>query len=244
MNIWLIKNLSISNNVDVANIIGGCGVLHAITGNPRYQKIAEATKPLIDFDECELPSKRQLWLAHLWFDWEFTQKAPESDEDTSPTENNLKAIFAQNGYVTFDPDHRVPSLNHRPDENLMYEDKPVYVEIDGKSHFLYEINEHDGSVQQAGFTGRTLFMSALIRKFAAQAVLLRMPAKLCFDIISADPLTQEHMVDALFKEAEITQPGAYHVRYRRAEIGNDNTDEKPLIVRPLKIVAPDSYDPV
>ena len=225
---------------DIANIIGGAGVMHAVTGKTIYKEIAEAAKPLISLEDCDLPQQRQLWLAHLWFDWDYDGKPPEMDDRPSNYENTIKDIFRKHGYETAQEGRKIRVLNHKPDDNFDINGRTIFCEIDGnKTHFLYEIAEFDGQMRPAGFTGRTLFMAALAKKFEPDAITIRLPFQTCTIFENAeDDQQQAGILSALMNDASKMRAGAYHARARRP---GDETDS-PLVIRPLKIAELDGQD--
>lgn len=224
---------------DLANIIGSSATLHAITGKTIYKEIAEAAKNEVKFDDCDLPQMRQLWFSHLWFDWDYPASPPTLDDRESPTEIQVKNIFAEHAYPTAEDGKTVRKLGHRPDNNHMINGQEVFLEFDGNTHFLFKIGETDGRRRHAGYTGRTLFMSALIKKFEKDAVILRMPAPVGRSLIEMPEDRQGPIITDLMNDAVQMQPGAYHIR-KATKAEKEKTDGHHLTIRPLKIADLDS----
>jgi hypothetical protein len=224
----MVQNPTQFRQRDIANILGSCGALSAITGKKIYEEIAQKAYTLHFCDACTIAEKRQVGYASLWFGWPMPQEIPDQNERPSKLEEKLTAAFNQAGFAA-GPDIMIQSMAHKPDMNFVQGDRTVFIEVDGPSHFLYEINELDGTKQPAGFTGRTLFMSALIHKLAANAVLLRLPHPLVSTILERNAETQKQLLQDLLHTAAQTAPGAYHARARAPNAANSNDLQEHII---------------
>lgn len=220
---------------DLANILGAAAALHAITGKENYKEVAQKVNPLIDGSKCNIPQLRQIGLARLWFDWENDAPMPDSDQRSSKREIRLRGIFTASGFNPKQDDATLDDLHHKPDIHLEHQGQDIILEVDGPTHFLEVMNEITGQRDPAGFTGRTLFMSALINKLAANAILIRLPYPAVDRILQEDPLQQKQILTSLLDQAANAEQGrGYHMRLS-APSTNDNKKIPEPEIRPLKI---------
>lgn len=218
---------------EIANIMGACGTLNVTKGDDQFKTIAAKASTFVDYKKCTNPEIRQILLARLWFDWPNDRPLIPTTERSSFLERDIQNAFNRAGLQS----HKsyIEELRHKPDIAFNIDGQEILVEVDGDHHFLYEINEITGTKQAAGFTGRTLFMSSLIKKYAENAVLLRLPHPLIRQILGQNRENEKTILTDLLNTASKTDPGAYHTRMRRSTGDAGKLSETPIILRPLKI---------
>jgi hypothetical protein len=221
---------------DLANILGSCDALHAITGKEQFRSIASRANNLINLSECTKPELRQIGYARLWFDWPHDEEIPFGDDNPSFEEKKLLRAFNDAGFSPATKKVRIEDLNTSPDMVFEHKDRTILLEVDGKPHFLFEINEFNGRKQPAGFTGRTLFMSALLHKFVANATILRMPYPLINQIMGQHQQLRNLILGSILDQAAEVPPGAYHARLNHPLRQSDRMKEPPGLY-PLKLAS-------
>jgi hypothetical protein len=158
----------------MANTLWAIAVLDVVSKGKIKQLANRFFNQMHQFKEFSPIDLSQIKQSALWFDRYFNgELMPESDS-ISNSENKLARIFTltSNGSINLnDPTGHCGKLKHRVDITLPRTgQKPVWMEFDGPSHFITKSN---GSAQF--YDGNTILNTALLLKFAAGALVLRMP---------------------------------------------------------------------
>jgi len=95
--------------------------------------------------------------------------------------------------------YKVPELNYEGDFMHISDEKQIFIEVDGPSHF---VTDHQGG---KFYNSKTKLMSSLILKSRPEAVLLRFP----YDFVQSQ---ESHRLKDVFQKALQLQNGAYVVR--------------------------------
>ncbi len=143
---------------------------------------------------------KQFHDASLWFDLPHSGAGPDENDTVSGFEIRLTDIFARAGLPVRRDAGWIGALKHQTDIAFVIEGQRFLIEMDGPSHFITT----PGSA--LAYNGHTTMQSALIRKCAPDATLIRIRQDEGRSLIeSADRNT----LGAILMKAVEAGPGAY-----------------------------------
>lgn len=170
------KDPTFYQNRHFANIMGSAANLHVLTGKKIYKIIAGLANQHINLEQCTIGEKHQALQARLWFDFTNDPRIPaRKKEETSTYESALKDFLRAANLYPRKQQGPLKKTGQKPDAIYDINGQEFIFEVDGASHFVWEVNEVSGHMQIARFNGPTLFQSALMMKFEVTAILLRVP---------------------------------------------------------------------
>ena len=188
---------------DHFSILWSLAVLHVLSGDPALEKLAARIEDALPDDMNTISDMQQHVSVCAWFGWRANRQALSRGDTKSSTEQKLSDLFARAGYDPRRASNRtIPVIGHRPDISLADRGTVFHIEVDGPTHFLWN---HEGRV--AGYNGNTLLQSALIRKLAPEAVLIRL--RLPEGSLFLDERQSEDTLEVLVETARAMGPDAY-----------------------------------
>lgn len=153
------------------------------------------------------PQKNQIFQACQWFDLD-SPVGVGSEEDHMRSRNEGK-LMGLVGHTMMDKFRRVAAedtvifekLGHSVDG--VFEKNATgqrfYIELDGHHHFVRSRDENGRMRKQ--YDGSTLFQTALARKLAPEAIIIRVPNKVAMEIFKRNSDTQRRDINAIFSSA-------------------------------------------
>ncbi len=160
----------------------------------------------------------------LWFDFsdQETFLLHENDKISS-SEIRLKKTLEASG-IKLKHDFVCRALHHRPDI-VLAEKKDIFIELDGKDHFVFE----DGRIY---YDGPTLFQTQLLAKAVPGSIVLRLPYTAAESLINEENFYhRDIMANQLHEMVIKAEPGAYRLR---ANTIDDNFTERSALFPLLK----------
>lgn len=151
--------------------------------------------------------KQKIFQACQWFDFESpTGPGMEEDPFHPVEERRFMAMVGQtmrDYFRTVSAEDTVifEKLGHAVDGAYEKNDtgKRVYLELDGHYHFVRSRDENGNTRKQ--YNGSTLFQTALTRKLAPEAIIIRVPSNVARQIFRGSPEEQRRDVKRIFSTA-------------------------------------------
>lgn len=165
-----------------------------------------------DFVDWDIPARRRAAHSALRFEWRLACAVPPETGRKAECEKKLKCLFYDAG---FSPDLReavVPRLGHIVDLSFSRMDYPVYIELDGDTHFIHHPEKRNYPLR---YNGCTWLQTQLITQLDPDAVLIRIPytvLKKPLHVWASDK-PRIRFAKAVMAGAEQLYPGAYDLRF-------------------------------
>lgn len=168
------------------DLLWGLAVADSIFPCAEYRQIAQLIKPLLPKSIRHLAVQKMRHDAFKWFDWEEDAANPYGRETTSRMEKDMIEVLKQAGIVTEKKKQVISGFNQAVDFTAIADTGiPIHIEIDGPMHFNEAVDQQQHRHLNPFYNGQTLFRSALLKKSAPLARILRIPYPIV-DILTGD----------------------------------------------------------
>lgn len=235
----LLKRIDANSNflrdTQKTDLLWGLAVADSIFPCAEYPQIAQVIKPLLPRSIRHLAVQKMRHDAFKWFDWKEDATNPYGRETTSRMEKDMIGVLKQAGIAIEKKERVIPGFNQAVDFTAIADTGiSVHIEIDGPMHFNEAVDHQQQRNLNPFYNGQTLFRSALLKKSAPSARILRIPYPIA-DIITGDNTQKRYSAECRQKIARYfislaanNPPDAY-----RAIWLEDDEKNSPLKIVPL-----------
>ncbi len=181
-----------------SKILWTLAVISAITDDMSFRSIARTYHRHCAGEPPNNAVMKQIADAASWFDFG-PSDIPEEKAKISSSQLRLCQVFARAGLLSSREGGWISELGHNVDYAFYAGPQLFLIELDGPHHFN---STYEGHI--AGYNGGTFLQSALIQKYAPEAIIIRIRYPEKYELIG-----NPDSLEAMMLESIQAGPGAY-----------------------------------